>query len=67
MPFPIDQYIAMADLLHTIKGGAILSINDHPEIREIFADFAMTEVELSYTVGGATNRTSSRELIIKSW
>lgn len=67
VPFPLDQYQAMADLLRTIKGKAILSINDHPDIRAIFKGFPMQTVDLSYTVGGVKNRTTSRELIIKNW
>lgn len=67
MPFPLDQYQAMAETLQTIKGKAILSINDHPDIRELFTGFSIKEVELSYTVGGAKSRTNSKELIIKSW
>lgn len=67
VPFPLDQYQAMADLLRTIKGKAILSINDHPDMRIIFDGFSMQTVDLSYIVGGVKNRTTSRELIIKSW
>jgi len=67
VPFPLEQYHAMADLLRTIKGKAILSINDHPDIRAIFTGFSVTEVDLVYTVGGADKRTMRRELIIKNW
>lgn len=67
LPFKIEEYQAMADLMRTIKGKAILSINDHPDIREIFTGFATETVELNYTVGGAKNRVTGKELIIKSW
>ena len=32
------------------KGKALMSINDVPEIREIFAWFHMEEVQVTYTV-----------------
>lgn len=67
VPFPLEEYQAMAVLLRSIKGKAILSINDHPDIRSIFAGFNTEVVELDYTVGGAKNRVSRNELIIRSW
>lgn len=67
VPFKIDEYQAIADLMRTIKGKAILSINDHPDIRAIFTGFDSETVELNYTVGGAKNRVSRKELIVKSW
>ena len=35
--FGLEQYQKMAELLTRIKGKAIISLNDHPEIRRIFA------------------------------
>lgn len=67
VPFPIEQYQVMADLMRTIKGKAILSINDHPDIKAIFTGFVIKTVELSYTVGGTKNRVTRKELIVKSW
>jgi DNA adenine methylase len=57
----------MANLMHTIKGKAIVSINDHPYIREIFKGFAMDTVKLNYTVGGGAKRSEAGELIVRSW
>ncbi len=65
--FPIEEYQAMADLMRSIKGKAILSINDHPDIRRIFKGLKAKQVELPYTVGGAHNKKKAKELIIKSW
>lgn len=67
VPFPIDQYQAMASMMRTIKGKAILSINDHPDIREIFKLFSMDCVPIKYTVGGGAKQTEAKELIIRSW
>lgn len=67
VPFPFGQYELMAQRLATLKGKAILSINDHPDIRRVFGGFEMEDFEIDYTVGGGANRAARRELIIYSW
>ena len=67
MPFPWTQYELMAQKLKTIKGKAVISINDHPAIRECFKDFEMESLKLDYTVGGGANRVERGELVIYSW
>ena len=67
VPFDWEQYVAMADLMRTISGKAILSINDHPAIRECFAGFHVREVPISYTVGGGGKAVQRVELIYSSW
>lgn len=52
----------LRSLLEGIKGRFILSINDHPEVRRIFAQFSMQEVSLNYRISGAV--TPARELVI---
>lgn len=65
--FGIEQYHRMADLMRSIKGKEILSINDHPDIREIFSGFQIEEVPIEYTVGGGGKAISRIKLIIYSW
>lgn len=60
--FGRDQFELLADRLGRLKGSFILSINDVPEIRKLFARFVFEEVELSYSVSGKP--TAARELII---
>ena len=67
MPFEWDQYELMAAKLKGIKGKAVISINDHPAIRECFKDFEMESLKLDYTVGGGANRVERGELVIYSW
>lgn len=67
VPFPWDQYTQMAEALGRIKGKAVVSINDHPAIRECFKAFDMEALKLDYTVGGAANRVERGELVIYSW
>ncbi|WP_406736924.1 DNA adenine methylase [Thioclava sp. GXIMD4215] len=63
--FDRSQFAVMAAQLAQIKGGFILSINDTPEIREIFAGFDFEEVALKYSVA-AKGATEARELIISN-
>ncbi|MGD9470518.1 MAG: DNA adenine methylase [Novosphingobium sp.] len=62
--FSRDDFGRLRALLDGIEGRFIMSINDVPEIREIFAGFAIEEVGLNYRVGGRV--TPARELIISS-
>lgn len=59
--FSPADFDRLAEILAALQGRFVLSINDTPGIRQIFADFAMREVELSYTIGTAT---AAKELII---
>lgn len=60
--FSQADFRRLRGLLDTLKGRFILSINDHPEVRDIFADFAIEEVSLNYRISGKV--TPARELII---
>lgn len=61
--FHRGEFTAMAQLLGSIKGKFILSINDVPEIRETFAAFRMIEVETEYSIG-PINCQVAKELLI---
>lgn len=65
--FGWEQYLALAELARTIQGQMIISINAHPEIRELFKDLPVVEVAYQYTVGGADNRSQCTELIYGTW
>lgn len=67
VPFPWSQYEAMAGQMRAIKGKAVLSINDHPDIRACFAGLQMETLDIEYTVGGGSARAPRQELIIYSW
>jgi len=67
VPFGIEQYQRMAELMRTMKGKAILTINDHPDMKAVFAGFSTKEVEINYTVGGGGKSNKSREMVIKTW
>jgi DNA adenine methylase len=50
--FGLDQYEAMAAAMAGLKGRAILTINDHPDMRRIFDRFGGASVPIRYTIGG---------------
>lgn len=60
--FSEADFEALSSLLISIQGRFVLSINDTPAVREIFAGLAMEEVGLNYRVSGSA--TPARELII---
>lgn len=66
MPFPLDEYRKLAAAMRTIRGSAILTINDHPEMRQIFKGFKMQVVNINYTIGGANKGKNRRELIFEN-
>ena len=53
----------LARLLKGIKGRFILSINDVPEIRQIFKAFYIKEVQTTYTVGTHPGKTAAELLV----
>jgi DNA adenine methylase len=66
VPFGFEQYEQMAELLRTMQGKAVLSINDHPEIRAVFAGLPMETVKINYTIGGGGKGADRAELIIRN-
>ncbi|NTZ07307.1 DNA adenine methylase [Burkholderia metallica] len=64
--FPFAEYEKMAQRLRSIKGRAIVSLNDHPDIRRVFDGFHIETVPIQYTVGGGRG-VERNELIIFSW
>lgn len=68
VPFGREEYTALAGAMRGLKGRAILSINDHPDMREAFAEFRVKRVAHAYTMGGAkSSRTAVGELIYRTW
>ncbi|MBE0269389.1 DNA adenine methylase [Xylella fastidiosa subsp. multiplex] len=66
--FPWSEYEAIADFMRVAKGKVVLSINDHPEIRELFEGMNIIPLQLRYSISRTKeNNTPSGELIIKSW
>jgi DNA adenine methylase len=64
--FDRSQFEPMAEQLRGIKGSFILSLNDHPDVRAIFAGFTFHDEEVRYTVGGNANAKLVGEVIISN-
>lgn len=61
--FSRDQFAEMAEILGSLKGQFILSLNDKPEVRETFKAFKIEPVTLTYSAG-KSNSTQAKEVII---
>lgn len=49
------------------KGKVMSSINNHPNIRALFKDFRIPQLELAYTIGRDKTGKTSGELVICNW
>jgi len=62
----IEDFIYMESVLNNTEGKWLLSINDHPEIREVFKNHNIKKVSLKYTVG-KNNGCEAQELLISNY
>ncbi len=51
--FKGDDFLRLRDTLMNVQGRFILSLNDTPEVREIFKDFQIESIETKYTLGNS--------------
>lgn len=58
-----DDFVKMANLLSSLKGKFVLSLNDVPQVREIFKQFSIRGVELSYTAQKVAGKRFKEVLI----
>lgn len=66
--FGLEQYDQMAELLGSMKGKAVVSVNDIPEMRKAFKGYSMKRVSISYSVGASgRGREPKGELIITNF
>lgn len=63
VPFGMDEYETLADVLRVLKGRFTLTINDHPDMRRVFSGFRHRSVPITYTLGGGSAAKSTRELV----
>ncbi|WDF74096.1 DNA adenine methylase [Novosphingobium sp. KACC 22771] len=64
--FSRDDFTLMAERLRGLKGRFILSLNDRPEVRQIFAGFDIEAVTTTYSVGGGSKAQKAGEVIISN-
>lgn len=66
--FGWDHYLKMAKLMKTCQSKVMLSINDHPDIRDAFADLKISTTKINYTVGNfGPGQEQKQELIITNY
>ena len=64
--FDRSQFALMADRMRAMRSRFLMTINDHPDVRRIFAGFDMQEVGVRYTIGGMHKSKAAGELIISN-
>ena len=62
----LKDYREMATVLTGIKSKLILTINDHPEMRKVFAAFKIRPVSLKYSIA-QKKQTTGKELIVTNY
>jgi DNA adenine methylase len=70
MVFDISQYTKMAEIAQTMKGKMMISVNDIPEMREVFADFHIEQLAIKYSIKRGVEgvaRKESYELLIRNF
>lgn len=68
MKFGFEQYELLAEKLVGLRGRAVLTINDHPEMLRVFDRFRRRRVEIGYAVGGkGRSKAKAGELIYCTW
>ena len=67
VPFEFAEYERMAEVMRTCKGKVMVSINDHPDIRQAFKDFHIMELNIKYAVANVEAQQTSKELVILNW
>jgi len=65
--FEKEDFTKLRDILTGIEGKFIMSINDVPEIRELYKGFNIKEVDTSYSLAGANKKKKVRELLIMNF
>jgi DNA adenine methylase len=62
--FDRSEFDHMAEVLAHLRGRFLLSLGDRPEVRHIFRNFTMQQVETTYGIAGAGRSARASELLI---
>jgi len=65
--FSRDDFQKLRDILKNIKGTFIMSINDVPQIRKLFSDFHIDQVNTIYTASKSAQKKKVLELLIRNF
>lgn len=61
--FPLEEYVKLRAFIDTCESQVILSINNHPDIVELFDGVNRRDIDYAYTVGGSNRTKPVTELI----
>ena len=64
--FSRSDFDDLVSVLKGLKGTFILSLNDRPEVRDLFKNFNIRSVETTYTAGGNNKAKKVGEVIISN-
>jgi DNA adenine methylase len=64
--FRREDFALLRDILSGIKGRFLMSLNDTPEVRQIYKDFVIEEVATRYSCGKA-NQVPVTEVLIRNY
>lgn len=64
--FDISNYHLISKLMAKVKGKIILSINDHEVIRDIFKNFRIEAIPITYSLSNSAS-SKTQELLIYNW
>lgn len=64
--FSRDEFLIMADVLSGVQGKFLLSLNDTPEVRDIFSAFFIDSVATTYSLASTGNKKVG-EVIISNY
>lgn len=67
VPFGRDEYDKLAHQMRSMAGKAILTVNDHPDMRKAFTGFRMTKADIRYTLAAKGIPKKSGELIFRNY
>lgn len=62
--FGKEDFEVLRDSLKVLQGRFIMSLNDVPEVRELFADFDIETVETTYTISSSGAQGGRKEVVI---
>lgn len=66
--FGEKEHLILRDKLKNLKGKSLLTINDHPQVREWYKEFNIKQVEVNYSVSkDKKGRKKYKELIITNY
>lgn len=66
--FGLDQYVDLANRMRAAAGKVLLTVNDHPAMREVFGGFRTQRATIRYSMGNRQKKPeTSGELIIRNW